>query len=140
MGIIQDEFLQEQQAINQRLTEILDAVQAKDFVRLAGYHLHSPKFTKYNDIAPMERQGIDESNRSEKDELGAVTNFNGTVPDLQIDVFGSVAIVTGALEYTFETDGEVGGSRIRMTLIFVDDRGEWKIAHEHLSPFQSSPN
>ena len=138
MNIIHDQFAEEQREIEMRLFDILDAVRTKDFERLAGYHLHSPKFTKFNDIEPMRRLDIDENNRTEQEELGAVDNLDGTIHELKVDVFGPVVVVTGILEYTFEADGESGSSTIRMTLVFANDGEDWKIAHEHLSTFSSS--
>lgn len=135
MDIIHDQFVKEQREIDERLSEILDAVKAKDFERLAAYHLHSPKFTKFNDIEPTRRLDIDENNRAEQEELEAVDHFDGTIHELKIDVFGPVAVVTGNLEYTYEADGESGSNTIRMTLVFANDGQDWKIAHEHLSPF-----
>lgn len=138
MNIIDDEFAEEQREIEKRLSEILDAVRVKDFERLAGYHLYSPKFTKFNEVDPMGRLGIDENNRVEQEELGAVDNFDGTIHELKIDVFGPVAVTTGIFECTSEAGGETGSDRIRMTLIFVADSRDWKIAHEHLSIFPSN--
>lgn len=137
MDIIHDQFAEEQREVEKRLSEILDAVRAKDFERLASYHLHSPKFTKFNEAEPMRRLNIDENNRVEREEFAAVDSFNGTIPDLKIDVFGPVAVVTGTLEYTFEAEEESGAGTIRMTLVFANDGGDWKIAHEHLSTVSS---
>jgi ketosteroid isomerase-like protein len=139
MDIIHDEFRDEQKAIEQRISQILDAVQSKNFERLAKYHLHSPKFTKFNDIEPLERQDIDACNRTEQDELEAVDHVDGAAHELKIDVFGPVAIVTGILEFSVEMNGERSASRIRTTVVFVNDGGDWKIAHEHLSTFAPSP-
>ena len=138
MDIIHDQFAEEQREIEKRLSVILDAVRAKDFERLAGYHLHSSKFTKFNEAEPMRRLDIDENNRTEQEEFAAVDRFVGTIPDLQVDVFGPAAIATGILEYTFEAGEESGTGAIRMTLVFANDGGDWKIAHEHLSTF--APN
>jgi ketosteroid isomerase-like protein len=139
MNIISDEFPEAQRAIDKRITEILDAVQTKEFERLAGYHLKSPKFTKFNDIDPLERQDIETCNRVEQEELGAVDSFRAQVDELKIDVFGPVAVATGILEATVEIDGQRETGRTRTTVVFVDDDGDWKIVHEHLSTLPSSP-
>ena len=138
MDIIHDEFPEARKAIDRRISEVLDAVKAKDFERLASYHLHSTKFTKFNDIEPMGRLDIDACNRSEQAELAAVGNVDGTVHELKIDVFGPVAVVTGILENTFEMNGQSEDSRTRATAVFVNDGGDWKIAHEHLSTLPQS--
>lgn len=133
--IVHGVFAAEQQQVARRLGEVLDAVGTKDFQRLARYHLNSPKFSKFNDNAPLERQGVDLSNRIEQDELGSVDNFDGEFGDLKIDVFGPLAITTSIFRYTFEADGQADAAAIRATLIFVNSGGEWLIAHEHLSPY-----
>lgn len=133
--IVHGTFHAERQEVERRLGEVLDAVATKDFERLASFHLDSPKFSKFNDNAPLERQDIDTSNRIEQDELGSVDNFNGEFDDLKIDVFGPVAITTSIFRYTFEAEDQVGAAAIRASLIFVNVDGDWRIAHEHLSPY-----
>lgn len=67
--IVQSGYAAEQRQVERRPGEILDAVTAKDFERLASYHLDSPRFSKFNDNTPLERQGFELSNRIEQDEL-----------------------------------------------------------------------
>ena len=139
MDIISDEFPEAQRAIENRITELLDAVETKEFERLAGYHLDSPKFTKFNDIDPLERQDIETCNRTERAELSALDSFRAHVDELKIDVFGPVAVATGLLEAAVGFDGQHETARTRTTVVFVDDDGGWKIVHEHLSTLPSSP-
>jgi ketosteroid isomerase-like protein len=139
MDIISDEFPESQREIEKRIAEILDAVQAKEFARLASYHLDSPKFTKFNDIEPLDRQDIEGCNHHEREELGAVDSFHGEVHDLKIDVFGPVAVVTGILEARVEIDGQRQTGKIRTSAVFADDGGDWKIVHEHLSALPPNP-
>jgi ketosteroid isomerase-like protein len=137
--IVGTRFEAEEAAVRRRLDEILDVVSAKDFDRLAGYHLDSPKFTKFDDFEPLERQDVATANRLEAEGLGGVERFQGVFDELQVDVFGRVAVATAVFRYGFEADGESVALRARTTLVFVDDRGDWKIAHEHLSPFKANP-
>lgn len=53
---IDDQFEVEQRHVEATLHGIMEAVQGKDFARLAGYHLQSPKFTKFDDFEPLDRQ------------------------------------------------------------------------------------
>jgi hypothetical protein len=114
-------------------------VATKNFERLAGYHLDSPKFTKFDDFEPLDRQDVATTNRLEAEGLGAVERFRGEFQDLKIDVFGPVAIATAIFGYTFDADGDHVVLRARTTLVLVDDGGDWKIAHEHFSPFKANP-
>jgi ketosteroid isomerase-like protein len=137
--MITDQFEAEQRQVEATLYAIMEAAQRKDFARLAGYHLHSPKFTKFDDFEPLDRQDAATAQRSEEEGLGAVENFRYRLDDLKIDVFGPVAVATFIFGYGFEADGEAMSVRARSTMVFVTDNDEWKIAHEHLSPFKANP-
>lgn len=123
-------------AILQRLDDILSAVEAKDFARLQSYHFDSPKFTKFNDSPPLERQDFATACRTEAEDIEALDRLRGRFEEVKIDPFGPVAIVTGLFAYEGESAGDVLTGRIRMTAVLVDDGGEWKITHEHLSPLE----
>ncbi len=66
--------------------------------------------------------------------LGAVTGMKMRADDLKIDLFGDVGVATFILEYGSDVGGQRTEKRDRTTMVFVRDHGEWKIAHEHLSP------
>ena len=53
---------------------------------------------------------------------------------LKIDIFNNVGIATFILAYSFDSAGGAVHRKERSTLVFVKERGAWKIAHEHLSP------
>ncbi|WP_219412469.1 nuclear transport factor 2 family protein [Pseudonocardia nigra] len=133
MDTIEEPFEDARRAIGQRLDEILAAVDAGELDRLAGFHLNSPKFTKFNDAAPLERQDFAAAMESEAAEFSALESIRSDIRDLRIDVFGPVAVVTGMYAYQAVADGEALTGEIRASLVMVDDHGEWKIAHEHLS-------
>ena len=120
-------------AIERRLVDILDAVHAGDLRRLAGYHLDSPKFTKFNDSPPMERQDFTTAMEAEAAEFRALDEIRGAFEDVKIDVFGAVAVVTGLFAYEASVGDDRLSGRVRSTVLRVDDTGDWKIAHEHLS-------
>jgi ketosteroid isomerase-like protein len=118
--------------IQARLNEILDACVKKDFDRLDSYHLYGPKFTKFS-TAPPERQDAETGRKGEHDGLSAANGLKMKADDLRIDVFGDTAIATFVLKYGFQTDAGPIEKQARSTLVFVNDRGQWRIAHEHLS-------
>ncbi|HVM15781.1 MAG TPA: nuclear transport factor 2 family protein [Egibacteraceae bacterium] len=137
--IIRDTFDAEQEQLEATLHGIMDAVQSKDFARLAAHHLYSPKFTKFDDFEPLDRQDAATAQQSEEEGLGGVENFHYQLDDLKVDVFGPVAIATFVFGYGFDADGEAMSVRARSTMVFVNDNESWKIAHEHFSPFKSNP-
>ena len=139
IDVVSDPFEAEQEQVEATLKGILDAVHRKDLARLAGYHLNSPKFTKFDDFEPLDRQDAATAQQSEEEGLGSVENFHYRLDDLKIDVFGPVAIATFIFNYGFDADGEAVSVRARSTMVFVSDNEAWKIAHEHFSPFKANP-
>jgi ketosteroid isomerase-like protein len=122
----------ERAAIQQRIAQITDAAEKKDFDRLDSYHLYGPKFTKYS-TKPPERQDAEMARRGEHEGLGAAKDLAMSVQDLKIDLFGNTAVTTSLLKYSFTAGDRRVEKQARTTLIFVKDKGQWKIAHEHLS-------
>ena len=68
----------------------------------------------------------------------AVEDLDARIEDLKVDVFGPVAIATGVFQGQARVGDEVASFATRTTLVFVDDAGDWLIAHEHHSPFVAS--
>ena len=123
----------ERAQIQQRLQEVFAAAESKDFNRLDSYHLYGPKFTKFTGSSP-ERLDAAAGQKGEHDGLGAAKGLKMRADVLKVDVFANVGIATFILDYRFESGGEVVHRKDRSTLVFVKEAGEWKIAHEHLSP------
>lgn len=137
--VISEVSPEDQRAIEERVQAIFDAARAKDFDRLASYHLHHPKFSKFDDFEPLDRQDAAEARQSEEEAFGAISNLQYRIEGLKVDVFGPVAISSFVLDYVFNADGDEVRARARSTLVFVNDDGHWKIAHEHFSSFKSNP-
>ena len=74
--VLTDPFPEAQAAITVRLEEILDACQVKDFDRLAAYHLTGPKFSKFDDVEPLDRQDDETGMRSEVEQFSAVEDLD----------------------------------------------------------------
>jgi len=121
--------------IERRLQEVLVAAETKDFHRLDSYHLYGPRFTKFTGSSP-DRLDAAAGQKGEHEGLGSTQGLKMRADGLKIDVFGDVGIATFILDYSFQAGGESVRRRDRSTLVFVRERGEWKIAHEHLSPIQ----
>ncbi|HVM14464.1 MAG TPA: nuclear transport factor 2 family protein [Egibacteraceae bacterium] len=137
--LINDPFEAEQRAVAARVEEIFAAARVKDFDRLAGYHLDGPKFSKFDDFEPLDRQDAAQARTSEEEGLGAVTGFRYQLDDLKVDVFGPVAVTTFVLDSSFAVDGETIATRARATLVMVADGDHWRIAHEHFSSYKANP-
>lgn len=137
--LLTNPFPEAQAAIAARIEEILDACVVKDFDRLAAYHLAGPKFSKFDDLEPLDRQDDRTAMRSEVDAFSSIENLVARIESPKIDVFGPVAIVTGVFQAEFRAGDEQQSARTRTTVVFVDaGDGDWLIAHEHHSPFVAS--
>lgn len=134
MDIVEQPYEESRRAIQQRLDDILAAVEASDMHRLRSFHLDSPKFSKFSDEPPFERQDFAAAMTYEAAEFSALDSIRNTFQDVKIDVFGTVAVATALYDYEAVVDGERLGGRLRVSAVMVDDDGNWKIAHEHVSP------
>lgn len=139
-SVIEETHPEEQAKVEERLQEIMSAAQNKDIDRLESYHLFGPKFTKFDDFEPLERQDAETTRRLEREAITGVKEFAPSVKDLKVDVFGPVALATFVFEYGIIThDDEELSVRARSTMVFAKDGSEWKIVHEHFSPFKGNP-
>lgn len=132
------EYRTERVQIEARLREIFDAAEKQDLPRLDSYHFYGPKFTKFP-AAPLGRQDAAIARKGEHDGLGAIRALTMQADDLKIDIFGDVGIATFVLNSRFKAGGGPIERQERATLVFVNDQGAWKIAHEHFSPFKVNP-
>ncbi len=138
--VINETYPEEQAKVEERIRDIMSAVQNKDVARLESYHLFGPKFTKFDDFEPLDRQDAETTKRLEGEAMTGVKEFVPNVTDLKVDVFGGVAVATFVFEYDITTeDDEQLSVRARSTLVFAKDGPEWKIVHEHFSPFKGNP-
>ena len=138
--VINETYPEEQAKVEQRIQDIWSAVQNKEVDRLESYHLFGPKFTKFDDFEPLDRQDAETTRRLEREAITGVKAFVPNVTDLNDDVFGPVAVATFVFEYGITTeDDEELSMRARSTMVFAKDGPEWKIVHEHFSPFKGNP-
>lgn len=136
---IQQQFLAEQQQVERTLREIMDAVRRKDVDRLEAFHLYGPKFTKFDDFEPLDRQDAEACRRSEREGIEAAEAAEFSFSDLKVDVFGTIAIATFVLDENLRVGGEAIKAKARSTMVFAKIENDWKIVHEHFSAFKANP-
>ena len=139
VDIIHALYAEGQTQVAQRIQEIMAAVQEQDLDLLESYHLWGPKFTKYDDWEPLERQDAETTRRIEREGIGGARAITASASQLKVDVFGRVAIATFVFDYgiTLDTDERVA-AKARSTMVFVKDGSEWLVTHEHLSAFKAN--
>jgi SnoaL-like domain len=134
--ILTDPYPGEQLEVERRLEDIMSAAHAQAIDELESYHAFGPKFTKFDDFEPLERQDGETTRRLEREAILGVKEFAPRVADLKVDVFGPVAITTFVMDYRVGDDeAERHSFRARATIVFAKGESGWLIVHEHFSPF-----
>ena len=134
--ILTEPYAAEQAAVERTVHEIMAAAGRRDTDALEAFHAFGPKFTKFDDFEPLERQDAETAKYLEREGVSGVKEFTAAVADLKVDVLGPAAVATFVLNYGVVTpDDEAMSFRARATLVFADAGGRWLIVHEHVSPF-----
>jgi ketosteroid isomerase-like protein len=120
--------------VEKRLNQVFDAAMRKDMPRLDSYHAYGPRFTKFS--GQPGRLDATTAREGEHQGLLAASDLSMKADNLKIDLFGNVAITTFILTYSFKTSNERVEKQDRATLVFIKQGSEWKITHEHLSPYK----
>ena len=137
--IINEIYPEEQAKVEKVVRGVFDAAQKKEFDRLESFHLYGPKFTKFDDWEPLTRQNAETTQKAERDAFTAISDLSYNINDFKADIFGDVAIATFTIDYNMKMGEEAASAKARSTMVFVKDGDNWKITHEHFSPFKSNP-
>jgi hypothetical protein len=136
VSVLAEAYAGERARVEERLTAIMTAARTKAVDELESYHAFGPKFTKFDDFEPLERQDGETTRRLEREAILSVEGFSPEVVDLKVDVFGRAAVATFVMAYDVaEPGGERHSFRARATMVFASEDGQWLIVHEHFSPF-----
>lgn len=130
--VINDPFESEQDKIKSMLTEIFNTAKTKNMDSLDSYHLKGAKFSRFDGENPG-RQDYEMGKKSEYDFFTSVTEFNFTLPDVKVDVFDDTAIASFIIAYDVIMGDTTVSGKEKGTLVFVKDKTNWKITHEHFS-------
>jgi len=130
-------FPESQKEVERALRELLAAAEGKDFARLESMHLYGPKFSKWDARVPV-RMDAETTRRTERAGIEPLDAFRTRVEDLKVDVFGPTAVATFAMSYEVVAAGQTRQAKAQATLVWVKVGPDWKIAHEHFSPFPAT--
>ena len=131
--IANDQFLQRQAEVKLVIEAIVDDAMTTNIDGLQDAHLDSDKFTKFGPRS-FDRQDVVNTNNSEAEFFGTISNYKQEVVDLKIDVFDDVAIATYYPHISFVQDGVEKEGSGRQTLVLLKIAKGWKIVHEHGTP------
>ena len=106
---------------------------------LISYHAYGPKFTEFNDGQAFDSAGNEANERTFFGEIvdtGGVVQFAPMEGTLKVAVYyGNVANLTFISDFHLMINGELHIVNNLITLLFVKTQGDWKMVHEHHSPF-----
>ena len=111
-----------------RLTEIMAAAEAREVDRLEAYHLYGPRYTKFDDWEPLERQDAATARKLEREAISGADGLETQIEDLKVDVFGATAVATFVFAYSFSADDTRIAVRARSTLV-TGTRRRARLAH-----------
>jgi SnoaL-like domain len=134
--ILSEPFPSEQIEVERHLEDIMSAARRQAIDELESYHAFGPKFTKFDDFDPLERQDGQTTQRLEREAILGASEFDPRVKELKVDMFGPVAVTTFVMNYRVVLGADEHHSfRARATMVLVKAEGSWLIVHEHFSPF-----
>ncbi len=135
-SIVTEPYPSEQLEVERRLEDIMSAARRQAIDELESYHAFGPKFTKFDDFEPLERQDGETTKRLEREAILGVKEFDPRIVDLKVDVFGPVAVTTFVMDYgVVDEEGGRHSFRARATMVLAKEEAGWLIVHEHFSPF-----
>ena len=111
--------------------------------QLISFHAYGDKFVEFNNGEVFDSEGNENSERMLFGTMvipGGVKQFAPLGDSLKIAVYyGNVANLTFISDFILDVDVGNGVEEWRInnliTLLFVKTKGEWKMVHEHHSPY-----
>jgi ketosteroid isomerase-like protein len=118
-----------------------EAGKNKDLTSISGFHAPAEVFTKFDESPPYMRQDSEEAFMYEQAAFANISDYEYKLDDFRIDLIGGAAVATFYLSYKgvfvndYSFEGRTVGSKSRVTMVLAKFKDEWRIAHEHFSPF-----
>ena len=109
----------------------------KDFSMLGNIQVNSPEFSSFSDVPPYSLKGYAESIALEELRFSSISDYDYEIKDAKISIFGSVGVVTFALNQKgmLVDNKAFTGQHItingRATFVLIKE-DTWKIIHYHL--------
>lgn len=139
VDILTEPYSADQAAVERTVRSVFDAAAAKRLDELDAYHVYGPKFTKFDDWEPLTRHDAASAKKAEREAFQGLDAFSYKLNGLKVDVFGMTAIATFEMDYNVVMGKDKASAKARGTMVFVKDKGQWKITHEHFSAFKANP-
>ena len=121
----------DQEVITKHLHAIWDTFNTKDEAKLISFHDYGPNFTAFKDGEP--RSDAKSNQAAESAGMHALTDSKVEMRDLKMAFYGDTAVVTFNGHFTGKFGGQPADVMQQCTMVWVKQKGEWKIVHEHFS-------
>jgi ketosteroid isomerase-like protein len=134
---------QARREVSSLITSYFEVGKSKDITSLSRFFAPPHYFSKFDESPPYTRQNSDDAFMYEQARFANISDYEYKVEDLRIDVIGFMAIATFYLNYKgvfvndYSFEGSTVGGRSRVTMVIGKFGEEWKIVHEHVSPFEN---
>ncbi len=119
-------------AVGTTLERLFQAAEQGRIDEVEGLHSYGPEFSKFDEFG-LGREDAVQARAAERAELAGAKSFRAHVRELKVDLFGELALATFVVDYTAETGQGTAAASLRSTVAFRNERGEWRIVHEHYS-------
>ena len=128
--IFSETYPEVQSQIKTLVNQIFKDGAAKKLKELDEYHLNNTKFSRLGNDAILSYQ---QGKELEEAFYGNNKVLSYSLVKHKVDVFDDVAISSSHLDLTAVVEQDTIGFKLKVSLIFVDKNGKWKIVHEHIS-------
>jgi ketosteroid isomerase-like protein len=126
--------------IKEVITEYFELAKTKEIEKIDSFL--DPKFTKFGDSPPYDRREFERALMLEQLQFASISDYDFKINDLKIEVKNDSAVATFLLESTgmivddYSFRGTTINNKSRTTVVLQkDDKGRWKMIHQHLSAF-----
>jgi ketosteroid isomerase-like protein len=126
--------------IKEVITEYFQLAKTKEIEKIDSFL--DPKFTKFGDSPPYDRREFERALMLEQLQFASISDYDFKINDLKIEVKNDSAVATFLLESTgmivddYSFRGTTINNKSRTTVVLQkDDKGRWKMIHQHLSAF-----
>ena len=127
----------DQEEIVRVIQTFFEIGKTKDFSMLRNIQVNSPKFSSFSDVPPYGLKDYADSIVLEELKFASISDYSYEIKDAKISIFGSVGVVTFALNQKgmLVDNKAFTGQHItingRATFVLIKE-DTWKIIHYHL--------
>jgi ParB/RepB/Spo0J family partition protein len=122
-----------EQSLTKIINDMIEGMQRKDLRPLRNYRKEN-QFTLFDDFHPVSLFDYSTAINDTHGIIKRCEDFRISHDELKIRIFGGFAYATFFVTYTIRLSGKWFLIKSRVTAIFIRERDQWLVAHEHWSP------